>query len=50
MRKFLGWYVRGYRDAAAARNRLNGMTEIAEIEQYLRDWARKNESFAESDK
>ncbi len=42
MRKFLGWYVRGFRDAAAARNALNGMTEVKEIEEYLYRWAEKN--------
>lgn len=47
MRKFFGWYVRGFRDAAAARNALNAMTEIGEIETYLREWARKNEMAAE---
>lgn len=46
MRKFLGWYVRGFRDAAAARNALNGMTEVDEIEAYLWEWARKNEKTA----
>lgn len=42
MRKFLGWYVRGYRDAAITRNALNSMTEITEIEEYLLQWAEKN--------
>lgn len=47
MRKFLGWYVRGRRDAAAARNALNRMTEISEIEAFLRSWAERNHNSEE---
>ena len=47
MRKFLGWYVRGRRDAAATRNALNRMTEISEIEAFLRSWAEKNHDSVE---
>lgn len=39
MRKFLGWYIRGFRDSAAARNELNRLTETAAIEEYLLRWA-----------
>lgn len=42
MRKFLGWYVKGFREAAVARNRLNQLTEVDAIEDYLRDLAEKN--------
>ena len=42
MRKFLGWYVKGFRDAAAARHRLNQLTEVAAIEDFLRELAEKN--------
>lgn len=43
MRKFFGWYIRGFREAAATRNALNGFTEAAAIEEYLLAWAEKNE-------
>lgn len=43
MRKFLGWYVRGFREAAVARNTLNGFIEAAAIEEYLVTWAEKAE-------
>lgn len=42
MRKFLGWYVKGFREAAAARNRLNQLTEVDAIKDYLWDLAEKN--------
>lgn len=42
MRKFLGWYVRGFRDAAAARRQLNQLTEVAAIEASLWELAAKN--------
>lgn len=42
MRKFLGWYVRGFRDAASTRNALNGLTEALAIEEFLLAWAEKN--------
>ena len=42
MRKFLGWYVRGFREAAATRNALNGLTEASAIEEFLLEWAEKN--------
>ncbi len=45
MRKFLGWYVKGFRDAAAARHRLNQLTEVAAIEDFLRELAEKNKDF-----
>ncbi|HMM07097.1 MAG TPA: tRNA dihydrouridine synthase DusB [Clostridiales bacterium] len=45
MRKFLGWYVKGFREAAAARHRLNQLTEVAAIENFLRELAEKNKDF-----
>jgi nifR3 family TIM-barrel protein len=42
MRKFLGWYVKGFKDAATARNRLNQLTQATAIEDYLRNLAEKN--------
>lgn len=54
MRKFLGWYIRGYRDSAAARHRLNGMTDAAEIETFLTEWGKnavlQNGNSCEGDK
>ncbi|MGI5874701.1 MAG: tRNA dihydrouridine synthase DusB [Bacillota bacterium] len=44
MRKFFGWYIRGFRDAAAARNELNHLTDPAEIEALLRALAAKNDA------
>lgn len=43
MRKFLGWYVKGFRDAAVARNRLNQLTEVEAIEDFLWELAEKNQ-------
>lgn len=39
MRKFFGWYVRGYRGAAATRNLLNGLTEADAITEALLKWS-----------
>lgn len=35
-RKFLGWYLRGYRGAAVARREVNALKERQQVEEYLR--------------
>ena len=42
MRKFFGWYVKGFQNAATARNELNQLTDAAAIEEYLLTLAQKN--------
>lgn len=42
MRKFFGWYIRGFRNAAEARNELNRLTEAGAIEDFLLILAEKN--------
>lgn len=36
MRKFLGWYIRGFPGAAAARHTINGLAKQSEVEAFLR--------------
>lgn len=44
MRKFLGWYIKGFRDAAKMRHRINGLTEMTEIKKALLKYADTCES------
>lgn len=43
MRKFLGWYLKGFRDAAKIRGKINTLTNKEDIINLLEDVAKNNE-------
>ena len=47
MRKFLGWYIKGFRDAAKMRRQINTLTEMSEIKECLLSYVRSCEEHGE---
>ncbi|MDO4541439.1 MAG: tRNA dihydrouridine synthase DusB [Bacillota bacterium] len=44
MRKFLGWYLKGFRDAAKSRAKINSLTDKEEIKEFLWELAANDEN------